>query len=117
MIKISNFSSYEEPRFVIRDKGTNTSLIVDKLLRKAVQLTEIYASDIIYIVKDYTEAVDIGRSLDKILVFRESGVTGYVTENLDESMTRGFKDCGVLQIWRLTYDPETQESVFIRVRL
>lgn len=105
------------------DKGTtseteNISNVIDKMIRLTAKLTEHYASDIIYDIKDLNAAVENGNTLDRLLFFREHGITTRQTEdfNADEYNVLLFNFTPI-QIWRLTHNPSTTETKLIRVDL
>lgn len=115
MAKLNSYSSFEDTRFVIREKGENVTAIVDKVLRKTTQITEIFASDILFELRDYNNAVENKVPYDRLLGFRENGVTAYLPDETDDFSLK-LRDLNVLQFWRLSYDPVSEESVFIRLR-
>ena len=114
-IKITNFSC--------NDNGTvsyseNISNIIDKLIRLTAKLTECYASDIIYDIEALNDAVKNGNELDKLLFFRECGVTTRKTESVTATdYDFLLSNWTPIQIWRLTHNPSTMETKLIRVRI
>lgn len=112
-IKISTHSCY--------DKGTtsqteNISNIIDKLIRLTAKLTECYASDIIYDIDTLKNAITNGNELDRLLFFRECGVTARETAsfNANEYDVLLFNFTPI-QVWRLIHNPSTMETKLIRV--
>lgn len=106
---------------VLGDKGIvsrteNVSSIIDKMIRLTAKLTEHYASDIYYDIKAIVDVVENGKELDRLLFFRECGVTTRETRGFDaevlDSLLFNFTP---IQIWRLTHDPKTMETKLIRV--
>lgn len=114
-IKITNFSC--------NDNGTvsyseNISNVIDKLIRLTAKLTECYASDIIYDIEALNDAVKNGNELDRLLFFREGGVTTYRMETFDAETLDRFSRCFTfIQVWRLTHDPSEMETKLIRVSI
>lgn len=112
-IKISNYSCYDKG---ITSRTENISSIVDKMIRLAAKLTERFASDIVFDIGDLSSAVKEKKPLDHLLFFRECGVTTRNVETFDvdayDSILLIFTP---IQIWRLTHDPSTMETKFIRV--
>ena len=114
-IKITNFSC--------NDNGTvsyseNVSNVIDKLIRLTAKLTECYASDIIYDIETLNDAVKEGKPLDRLLFFRECGVTTYRMETFDaETFDRFSRSFAFIQVWHLTHDPSEKETKLIRVSI
>lgn len=113
-IKISNYSVYDKG---ITSYTDNISDVIDKMIRLTAKLTERFASDIIYDIEDLNNAIYIKKEpLDRLLFFRECGVTTREFKNFDanayETLLFNFTP---IQIWRLTHNPETMETKLIRV--
>lgn len=106
-IKISQYGFAE---YILREKGTNHSDIVTKMVQLTGRLCEKYASDIIYDANAFIKAIEESKNFDRYLVFREMGVTALTPEdieNIDES--------DYIQVWHLLYNAETEEQEFTRV--
>ena len=114
-IEISNFSCYDKG---VTSGTENVSSIIDKMIRLSAKLTESYASDIVYDIEDLNDAVKEKKPLDHLLFFREYGVTTRKVEGFDadayDSILFNFTP---IQVWRLTYNPETTETKLIRVNV
>ena len=105
-MRFINHSVYDN--WTVSTSGNNVSSIVDKLIRLAAKNTEHYASDIVYYINAFMECVEEHRAYAKYLGFRDGGV------NLYDSVDWVHDGTGVVQWWKLTYDPETEETILIR---
>lgn len=100
----------------IVSRTNNISNIIDKLIRLAAKLTETYASDIMYDVNDLHRAVNNENVYDVILFFRENGITTCWAKTLTKDMYSSLLfNFTVIQAWRLTHNPVTEETRLIRV--
>ena len=113
-MKITDYSCYDN--YTVKSETENISSVVDKLIRLAAKITESYASDIVYDINALTAFIEEKYPHDKILFFRESGVSTYNTEMVEKD-NRGILCSDSIQTWRLTYDPETTTTVLKRVTL
>lgn len=114
-IQISNYSCNDKG---IVSNTENISNVVDKLIRLTAKLTECYASDIIYDIEALNDAVKNGNELDRLLFFRECGVTTYRMETFDAETLDKFSRCFTfIQVWRLTHNPSEKETKLIRVSI
>lgn len=96
----------------------NVSDITDKMIRLAAKLTERWADDIIYNINEFLDAVKEKTPIDKILFFRENGVTAMEIEKLTVDNYGGILCCFIpIQTWRLTHNPDTMETKLIRVNV
>ena len=111
-MKITDFSVYSD--WTYTSKTENISSITDKLIRLAAKITEHYAGDIIYDIEALECAVEGKQDYDKILFFREDGVSTYKTEMVMKE-TRPILCNDYIQTWRLSHNPETTETVLHRV--
>lgn len=112
-VKISNHSCNDKG---IISQTENISSIIDKLIRLSAKLTEYYASDIVYDIESLNNAVKNGDSFDKLLFFRECGVTTRETETFNVDVLNSLLfNFTPIQIWRLTHNPITMETKLIRV--
>ncbi len=108
---------------VLNDKGIvshteNIYKITDKLIRLAAKLTEDWASDIIYDIENINKAVELREKHDRLLFFREYGVTTRETETFDaHAYDTLLFNWNPIQIWRLTHNPSTMETKLIRVSI
>ena len=113
LIKISNHSCYDKG---IISHTKNVSNIIDKMVRLAAKCTENYASDIVYDAIALELAIKEGKPFDRILFFRENGVTAWQTEMFDESAYDSvLLNFMPIQTWRLTHDPLTTETKFVKI--
>jgi len=107
---VRRYSPYENSRFIV--KGHHAD-VMDKLIRLAAKLTEHYAGDIFYDLSNYEKAIEADQPFDKLLCFRETGITSIpVTKETEEvSLQRGSvlsPECrDTLQYWRLINDPQS----------
>lgn len=108
MYTIHNYSIDDNYTYI--NKGTNTSHIITAMIHLAGRLCEHYASDIVFDANSFCEAIKNDQPYDKVLFFRECGVTTLCKENLDL-----IKGTEYLQSWHLTYNPKTQDQIFTRV--
>lgn len=98
--KANLFSPYKV--YCVTESGTNISNVVDKMIRLTAKMTERYASDIYYDIVTLFKAVDDEQDLDRVLLFREYGVsTKVVTDDTIEL----FDDSDIIQSWRLCHTP------------
>lgn len=113
--RIRNHSTYDN--YTFQSCGDNVSDVIDAVLRKTVKITEHYASDILYHLDSFRDAVKKKESWKGLLLFRESGVSlkgitdgevGETVEVFDISM--------YLQFWHLEYT-QKDGAVFKRVDL
>ena len=110
--EIKPFSVYDN--WTKKSEISNISHIIDKLIRVTAKLTESFAGDIIYDIVDLENAVAKGENFDRVLLFRETGVSTYHVNN--NSVHYGGALSGV-QAWRLTHNPEEMTTVLQRVTL
>lgn len=114
-IKITNFSCYDNG---ITSKTENVCNVIDKMIRLAAKVTEYWAGDIVYDINELTDAIKNKESIDKILFFRENGVTTRETNKLTAEFYDGLLCCFTpIQTWRLTHNPDTMETKLIRVNV
>jgi hypothetical protein len=108
---------------VLNDNGTvshteNIYKVIDKLIRLTAKLTEDWASDIIYDIENLNNAVANREKHDRLLFFRENGVTTWQTSEMDaHAYDTLLFNWNPIQIWRLTHDPSTMETKLIRVNI
>lgn len=107
---INKYSSYDN--YTIKDNGTNLSRITNKMVHLAGRLCEHYAGDVVYDINAFRESVDHKLDYDKYLFFREDGVTSKSYEDITAAFSNDF-----IQVWHLTYDADTQDQEFVRVRI
>lgn len=108
MYTIQNYSI--DDNYTYSNTGTNTSYVITAMIHLAGRLCEHYASDIVYDANAFCEAIKNNQPYNKVLFFRECGVTTLLPENLD-----CIKGTEYIQAWHLTYSPETQVQIFTRV--
>ena len=109
-VKISNYSSFDN--YVVKDQGTNHSDIVTKMVQLAGRLCERYASDIVYDANAFIKAIEEKQNFERFLFFREMGVTAFKKDDV-----RAIQGIEYLQVWRLSYNAETEEQEFTRVNV
>lgn len=107
-IKITNYSCYDN--YTIKDKGTNHSTIITKMIHLAGRICERFASDIVYDANAFMKAIENEENFDRYLFFRENGVATLKSEDVECIEGTDF-----IQAWHLTYNAETQEQEFTRV--
>lgn len=107
-IKITDYSNFGN--YTVKDKGTNHSSVVTKMVQLAGRLCEKWASDIVYDAEAFIEAIETKENFDRYLFFREMGVTALKPEDVDAIECIDF-----IQAWHLTYNAETEEQEFTRV--
>ena len=111
-----NISTYDGSTIATRSE--NISNIIDKLVRLTAKLTERFASDIIYDIDALNNAIKGNETFDRLLFFRECGVTAWATADFDESAYSAILTNFVpIQIWRLTHSPDTMETKLERVHI
>ena len=109
-VKITNYSCYDN--YTIKDKGTNHSDIVTKMIQLAGRICEKYASDIVYDANAFIQAIENEENFERFLFFREMGVTAFKADDV-----RAIDGTDYIQVWHLTYNAETQEQEFKRVNV
>lgn len=109
-VKITNYSSFDN--YVVKDKGTNHSDIVTKMVQLAGRLCEKYASDIIYDANAFIKAIENKEDFERFLFFREMGVTAFTADDV-----KAIEGTDYIQVWHLTYNAETEEQKFERVNV
>ena len=115
IIKISNHSCCDNG---IISHTENVSNIIDKMVRLAAKCTEYYASDIVYDAMALESAIKAQEPFDRILFFREHGVTAWQTEMFDASAYDSVLfNWTPIQTWRLVHNPVTMETKFIRISI
>lgn len=103
------------------DNGTvstteNIHNVIDKMIYLTAKLTERFASDIVYDIASLESAMQTKNKIDHLLFFRENGVETIPTKRLDVERYEGILTNFIpIQTWRLTHDPDTMETKFIRV--
>lgn len=108
MYTISDYSCYDN--YTVKSKTENVSNIVDKMIRITAKTTESFASDIYYDIRALYQAINKKEKFDRILFFRECGVTA-VTELIE------YYESDYIQTWHLTHDPETCTTILKRVSI
>ena len=108
MYVIQDYSCYDN--YTVKSKTENVSNVVDKMIRITAKITESYASDIYYDILALYKAINKKEKLDRILFFREDGVTS-------QNIPIIYYDLDYLQTWQLIYDAETNITVFKRVHI
>lgn len=112
-IKITNYALGDNG---VVSETENISNIIDKMIRIAAKITCRFASDIVYDINDLNKAVEEGKPLDRLLFFRENGVTTTEVKWFDESKYNSLFNCFTpIQIWRLTHSPSMMETRLVRV--
>lgn len=112
--KISNF--YTSPSTQIVATTDNVSNIVDKMIRVTSKCTEHYAGDILYEMDALEDAIKRDIDLDRVLFFREGGVSSRKVDWDDTIFSYDFLP-RCIQAWRLTHDAESNVTTFRRVDL
>lgn len=107
-VKIINYSSFDN--YTVKDRGTNHSDIVTKMVQLAGRLCERYASDIVYDANAFIKAIESKEDFERFLFFREMGVTAFKLDDV-----KAIQGTDYLQVWRLSYNAETEEQEFTRV--
>ena len=107
--RLEPHSCYDQ--FTTETLGDNVSSVVDRLIRLAAKLTEMYASDIVYDINSFKKAVEGHEDFDRVLVFREGGV---VSDMLNHGVYAAPYTDGI-QTWRLEYCGRTQIAKLERV--
>lgn len=108
------YSCYDQ--YTEISKTDNISNVVDRMLRVTTKITEHFASDVLYPIETLGKEIHDKNKFDRILLFRENGVDSYnLTNDSVEFLEHKFQSREDIQTWRLTYNPETNETIFIRV--
>lgn len=102
----------------ISTKSENICDIVDKLVRLTAKLTERFASDIIYDIHSLNNAIKAKETLDRLLFFRENGVTAWCARDFSvadyDALLTNFVP---IQTWRISHNPSTMETKLERVHI
>ena len=104
--KIFEFSPF--PEYMVLETGDNISAIIDKMIRLAAKLTEYYAGDIVYDINALETARALDNPFDRLLLFREHGVTTLHIEN--DTVDDNCMISEAIQIWRLSYTPNPSNT-------
>lgn len=122
-IQIRNYSMYNTEKYYAKDEGDRIANIFDKLIEVADRKCDKYKSDVFWDMLSFNKAVEAERQYDRILVFRETGVSAYETSIIKDPETltireyREIKDIADNQnIWRLTHKmglDETGHTIWI----
>ena len=112
--KINNFSPNSSTQVVATTD--NVSNIVDKMIRVTSKCTEHYAGDILYEMDALEDAIRRDIYLDRVLFFREGGVSSRKVDCGDTIFSYDFLP-RCIQAWHLTHDAETNVTTFRRVEL
>lgn len=105
-------------KYTVIDRTYNISSVIDKMIRLTAKLTERWASDIVYDIESLKKAVENEEHFDKMLFFREHGVTAWSTIELDEDVYDAILfNITPIQVWRLTHDPEITLTKLERVEI
>ena len=107
-VKINTYSSFDN--YAMKDQGKNHSCIVTKMIHLAGRLCERFASDIVYDVNAFIKAIEGNQNFERFLFFREMGVTAFKREDVG-----AIEGIDYLQVWRLSYNAETEEQEFVRM--
>ncbi len=110
--QIKDFSAYDN--YTHKGCGDNVSDVLDAILRVTTKITEHYASDILYNLDSFRDAVKSKMPWHGLLMFREGGVA---LKLLEEDRTVSLFDGTMYQqYWTLDYEPG-KTAVFKRVSL
>lgn len=109
---IRPYSCYDN--WTVGSDTENVSSVLDKLLRITTKVTEQFASDILYDIRDFCTKLEEHEPYDRILIFRESGVSTYVVE---DNAVKYPSFLSGIQVWRLTFDPDKTSTILTRVYL
>lgn len=90
--------------------------ISDKMIRLAARFTERKACDIVADIKTLQKAIIEKKPHDVLLFFHENGIAARETESFDERVYKSISSSfAPMQVWRLTYNPDTSETKLVRV--
>lgn len=117
-MEITKYSAYKNPRFYLESIGGNHSTIFDRLIRLTAKLTESYAGDIYYDLSEIEKLIERSQPFDRILYFREDGVSSYWRETVEECTPHNLSATGsAIQSWELIYEPDLDSGVNPRDKL
>lgn len=103
-------------KYTVTDHTDNISDVIDKMIRLVAKLTERWASDIVYDIESLKKAVENEEHFDRILFFRENGVTAWETSELDDKAYNAILiNFTPIQTWRLTHNPDIMLTKLERV--
>ena len=117
-IIISNYSSYDTPRYNIEDNGSRVASVFDKIIEIASRKCDSYSSDAFWDMKSFYDAIEKSEMFDKVLLFRETGVRSIsvpILNTLGLSTARELtkEQCA----WRLQHiqklDEETNKIIWV----
>jgi hypothetical protein len=109
-IKITNYSCYDN--YTVADKGDNWSRVVSKMVQLAGRYCERFASDVVYDAKSFISAVENKENYDRVLFFRECGISTFGVDLLG-----AIEGTEYIQAWHLTYNAKTEEQELTRVNV
>ena len=124
-LTISKYSYYDTNQYYVRDCGDRIASVFDKLIELAARKCDSYASDVFWDMRAVYHCIEEGRKLDRILLFRESGVHSIDIDSLRNYSYLDAKSVAAEKnIWRLEHKlfldefGKTQwETVLTRVKL
>lgn len=101
-----------------RDEGENTSSIVSELIALAARYCDYYASDIVYDINAFMNAVENKEAYNKYLCFYDSGVhsvSKYNLLNTENGIYTKFENARAC--YNLAYDAERQIQRLTRIEV
>ncbi len=105
-------------QYTVKSQTENISDIIDRMIRLAAKLTERFASDIAYDIEYLNDAVKNGKHFDRLLFFRENGVTAWRVNEFDaEAYDSILFNITPIQVWRLEHNPEIMLTKLERVEI
>lgn len=124
--KLRHLYPMETKRYTVETEINNVASIVDAMIRVTAKLTDMYAGDIFYPIKQLYEAINKKASYCILLAFYESGIApmkaGYDTCGLPcAQVYEGWQGANeAIQFWLLSYEPMSENRAqcrFERVQL
>lgn len=117
-MKITKYSCDNDYRYYVQSIGGNHSTIFDRLIRLTAKLTENYAGDIYYELGEIEKLIERSQPFDRILCFRDGGVSSFWRETVEECAPYELSAIGsAIQTWALIYEPDLDSGVNPRDKL
>lgn len=123
-LTIGKYSYNNASKYYVSDPGDRIAGVFDKVIEIAARKCDSYASDVFWDMYRMIEAIRDDNTFDRLLWFRETGVTSVDIKDLTTLNYPTLKDIANQEnIWRLSHklelDKETNrpvwKNVFMRV--
>lgn len=105
--------SYNNPsKYYVSDPGDRVASVFDKVIEIAARKCDSYASDVFWDMYRLVEAANNETTFDRLLWFRETGVTSIDVKDLTTLDYFSLKNIASQEnIWRLSHKLEIDEEI------